>query len=316
MCVRLVSIQINLLAANTMKKIHVLTLTSLALLTACGKNETTSAPSVSPAIGTVTTTATTSSAPQASVQSLPTTLPVAQQVSVNTATSPNPHSVPAPTANSLPMPPAGLSGVPHPGQPVQQQNQPYQANPHATPNAALYQNQPAPVTPALVPALAPATARTNFMGVEVSIPSNWGRVPPTSSMRLAQFQIPAPSASEAGEAVVFYFPPGRGGPKEENIARWTSQFSLPDGQPVKPQIKSQKIDGLDVTLVELNGNYARGVSMGQQEATVRPNQTLLAAIVMTQDGRNITFHLFGPKATVAGQRKAFDNMIKGLKFGG
>ena len=110
---------------------------------------------------------------------------------------------------------------------------------------------------------------------------------------------------------MFFFPPGAGGSPSDNIGRWASQFTTPDGKAVTASVKQMDISKFAVTLVELNGTYSRGVSMGQGGDS-KPDQTLLAAIVMTPDQRNVTFHLYGPKATIAGQRKAFDAMIKAL----
>ena len=154
-----------------------------------------------------------------------------------------------------------------------------------------------------------------FMGVETKLPATWAPQQPGNSMRLAQFSVPAASGAEAGEVVVFYFPAGKGGTQEENISRWKSQFAGSDGKPVEPSIRKTNVGPLAVTLVELNGSYSRGVGMGQ-ESSAKPNQTLLAAIIITPDKRNVTFHLYGPKATVAAQRKGFEDMIKNLKLNG
>jgi hypothetical protein len=98
---------------------------------------------------------------------------------------------------------------------------------------------------------------------------------------------------------------------EANVQRWESQFGAPDGKPVKAVQHKAKAGGMAVTWAELNGTYARGVGMGQ-ESTAKPNQTLLAAVVETPQG-NITFHLYGAKASVANARKAFEAMVNGLK---
>jgi hypothetical protein len=130
-------------------------------------------------------------------------------------------------------------------------------------------------------------------------------------MRLAQFQIRGPQGQDPANVVVFYFGKGGGGTVEANVQRWESQFTTPDGTPVKAVQRKGKAAGMAVTWAELNGNYARGVGMGQATA-VKPNQSLVAAVVETPKG-NVTFHLYGPKASVAKARKAFEAMVGSLR---
>lgn len=147
---------------------------------------------------------------------------------------------------------------------------------------------------------------------QASAPKSWVRQPPANTMRLAQFQVPGKAGN--AEAIVFYFGPGGGGSVQANIERWASQFSMPDGKPVKTTVRTFKVSGMQATSVELHGNYARGVGMGPQGA-VLPNHTLLAQVVETPKG-NLTFHLWGPKDTVASQRTRFEAMVRGLKPAG
>ncbi|OGS90194.1 MAG: hypothetical protein A2Z95_02120 [Gallionellales bacterium GWA2_60_18] len=191
---------------------------------------------------------------------------------------------------------------------------PQQPDPHAM------QGMPAVTPPLTVPptiAIRPGDSNVvtaNFMNVEAKLPAAWKPVQPSNSMRLAQFSVPAAAGKEGAELVVFYFPSGGGGRQQENISRWASQFSSPGGEPVQPAVTQTTVNKLNVTLVELNGAYSRGVGMGTDGGAAKPDQTLLAAIVITPDQRNITFHLHGPKGTVAGQRKAWDEMIGNLKL--
>lgn len=163
----------------------------------------------------------------------------------------------------------------------------------------------------------PATAATGtlvFKDFRAPVPSSWLSQPPSSSMRLAQYRVPAAAGSSDGEAVVYFFGKGQGGTVEANIDRWVSQFSNPNGRPVDPHIQKLTVNGLAVTLVELNGTYARGVGMGPQ-GEAKPNQTLLVAVVETPDG-NLTIQLYGSKETVAAHRKGFDALVRGFKKAG
>lgn len=145
------------------------------------------------------------------------------------------------------------------------------------------------------------------------LPANWQAQPPASTMRTAQYRVPGARGAADGEVAVFFFGTGQGGAQEANIERWKSQFSQPDGRPVNPRISRYKVGALPVTVVELNGTYARGVGMGPQ-GDARPDQTLLVAMIETPEGR-YTFQLYGPRATVAAHRKGFEALVRGFKRG-
>ncbi len=161
----------------------------------------------------------------------------------------------------------------------------------------------------------PGAHRTlTLLDYSTRVPAKWVAEKPSTSFRLAQFKVPGKSAANRASMVVFYFGPGQGGSPEANIARWVSQFSRPDRSPVKPLVRRYTVGALPVTSVELTGTYARGIGMGQQNTSM-PDRTLLAAIVETSKG-NLTFQLWGPRATVAAHRAAYDEMIAGLKPAG
>jgi hypothetical protein len=111
--------------------------------------------------------------------------------------------------------------------------------------------------------------------------------------------------------VLYYFGPTLGGTASANTARWASQFRTTDGGPVEPRIEGLWVDGMQVTVVEFSGSYARGV--GNAEGVVaKPDQTLLAAMIDTPRG-NLTLQLHGDRATVAGQRNGFMAMVRGVR---
>lgn len=162
-----------------------------------------------------------------------------------------------------------------------------------------------------VVAAANRTINLGSVGYSVEVPDTWVQQPPENTMRLAQFQVRGPQGQDPANVVVFYFGKGGGGSLEANVQRWESQFTTPDGKPVKASQRKGKAAGMPVTWAELNGNYSRGVGMGQESAA-KPNQTLLAAVVETPKG-NVTFHLYGPKSSVVQARKAFEAMVASLK---
>lgn len=181
--------------------------------------------------------------------------------------------------------------------------------------AAPQASAPIPVfTPVAPPAAAAPAAQARLLkvpGFAAEAPAAWTATEPSSSMRMAQFNVPGARGAEGGEAAVFFFPSGQGGPQSANIERWASQFTGADGKPVTPKVSTAKSGPNEITLVELHGNYARGVGMGP-DGNAKPNQTLIVAMVETAAGR-ITLQLYGPAATVAAQREAFLKLATGFR---
>jgi hypothetical protein len=155
-----------------------------------------------------------------------------------------------------------------------------------------------------------AEQRVTLLRYSVPVPAPWQPQPPASSFRLAQFRVPAAPGASDGEVVVFHFGAGQGGSAGANIARWTSQFSGPDGQPVSAKSETFSAGGWPATLVELAGTYTRGV--GGINGAPKPNQMLLAAVVEAPEG-NVIFQLHGDRATVEANRRAFADMLRGWK---
>ena len=164
----------------------------------------------------------------------------------------------------------------------------------------------------LVPAAGAALAQAaqfSALGYVAPVPKQWQAQPPASNFRLAQYRVPG--AAGDAESVVFHFGKGQGGTVAANIQRWTSQFASADGSKVEPKTQVLTVNGLPATLIELNGTYARGVGTGPQ-GDARPNQTLLVAVIEAPEG-NVTFQLYGPRETVAANRKPFEAMVRAFR---
>jgi hypothetical protein len=150
-----------------------------------------------------------------------------------------------------------------------------------------------------------------IQGLASQVPAGWTPSQPSSTMRVAQFALPPAAGMEPGEVAVYFFPTGQGGSHEANIERWTSQFAGADGKPVTPKTSVSKSGDTEVTLVELQGTYARGVGMGPV-GDAKPDQTLMIAMVEASSGR-ITLQMYGPNKTVAAQRDNFIKLAKGFR---
>jgi hypothetical protein len=150
-----------------------------------------------------------------------------------------------------------------------------------------------------------------FLGYTTQVPKAWTSATPSSSMRLAQYTVPGAAGALPVEVVVYFFGPGQGGDPAANMERWHSQFSNPDGSPVK-EVVTQDKRAFPVTFVEYRGTYARGVGVGSSAADARPNHLLLAAIIETPKG-SLFVQCYGPVAAADAQRAAFREFVLGLK---
>ena len=169
----------------------------------------------------------------------------------------------------------------------------------------------ASVLAATLSASAVAQATVTLLDYKTTVPAGWTSRTPSSNMRLAEYTISGKDSASTAEVVVYFFGPGQGGNVEANLARWKSQFSNPDGSPVREVVSRSKAGDLSLTFAEYRGSYARAVGMGDP-ARAKPGQMLIAGIAETPRG-TIFFQLFGPEASVAAQRQAFMKFVGGLR---
>jgi hypothetical protein len=126
-------------------------------------------------------------------------------------------------------------------------------------------------------------------------------------MRAATYIIPAAKGdSEGGECAVFV---NLGGGVQANITRWIGQFEKTDGDPSQ---KSETINGLPVTTVDVSGTFKGGGTMMGQSSGPKSDYRLLGAIAEGPEG-DIFFKLTGPATTIAAAQGEFNTMIKSLK---
>ena len=161
------------------------------------------------------------------------------------------------------------------------------------------------------PCAARAQKTVTLLDYSATVPAGWVTVPPTSSMRLAQFTIASRDTSVAAEVVVYFFGKGQGGNVEDNLARWKAQFSSPDGSPVYENVVHDNNGAFPVTVAEYRGTYARGIGAGDA-ANAKPKQTLLAVIAETPRG-TLFFQLFGGNEFATRQRDALIAFVKSMK---
>jgi len=160
-----------------------------------------------------------------------------------------------------------------------------------------------------MPSAAPAEAGG---GLTWTVPPSWNEEPPASSMRKAQYSLPAaPGDPEPGQCAVFYFGVGQGGDIQGNVDRWAAQFVDPAGGHPSPVVTEGTVSGRKVMKVTTEGTYTPSPMMGG-DMTPKPGQMLLGAIVEGSDS-NWFFKCTGPKKTVLLHRKEFDALIESVR---
>jgi len=120
-------------------------------------------------------------------------------------------------------------------------------------------------------------------------PSSWQSMPNSNSMRKATYKVGDDTELTVSSA---------GGGVDANIKRWAGQF----GEAAQPKTEKKKVNGLDVTIVEIKGPYQ---GMGGPK---KDGYMLLGAVV---DGGQMQtfFKMTGPEKVVTGARPAFEKLV-------
>jgi hypothetical protein len=150
--------------------------------------------------------------------------------------------------------------------------------------------------------------------LEFIAPKGWTKKQPRSRIIEVEFEIPATKGDEnAGRFTVM----GAGGDVQDNIDRWFGQFEQPDGSDSKDKGKVEKrtIAGKTVHYVDVAGTYKDSPSgpFAGGKVINREGYRMLAAIVQTKEAGNYFLKFYGPRATVAENEKAFQEMLGSLQ---
>jgi len=144
--------------------------------------------------------------------------------------------------------------------------------------------------------------------ITLQVPAGWKQSPPTSNLRLAQFEIPAAAGEQPGELAVFAFGGAAGG-VQANIKRWIEQFR-PEGRQTK--ITKGKTAKGEYVLVDVSGTYNKPVGppiAGKTEPM--ENARMLAAILQFGGPADYFLKLTGGKQTVTDAANAFRGSFGG-----
>jgi len=164
----------------------------------------------------------------------------------------------------------------------------------------------------LAVASAPAAAPLSVADLRMSAPEEWLSKPSSSSMRVAQYEVPGKAG--AAEAVVYYFGAGQGGSVDDNVARWFGQFTPDAGAKDIASVREKREAGeAKVTVVRARGVYQSGMPMGPK--TPKPGHALYGIIIESPQGP-VFVKLTGPAATVDAAAAGCEALIKSIRLGG
>jgi hypothetical protein len=158
------------------------------------------------------------------------------------------------------------------------------------------------------------TMRSEAAGLRFQVPGDWARVPAPSDMRAAQFRVPHTEGDgEDGELVLFFFGKEQGGSADQNVDRWTGQFTQPDGKSSKDArvVVIRTVNGLKETSVEVAGSY-QPAQMGGAGGEAKTGWRLLAAVIEGPGGPWF-WRLTGPDATVKAAKPQFESLLTSLQ---
>lgn len=164
------------------------------------------------------------------------------------------------------------------------------------------------------PAAAPAEGHDSFGEVTAAVPADWRKVPPSSSMRVAEYAIaPSRGGAQASELAVFA---GTWGSVDDNVTRWFGQFAQPDGRSTAAVGRRWELDsdgGLRVAMVDVSGTYTSGgMGTGSGVVSPRPGYRMLGAIVDAKS-RFYYLKLTGPAVEIDALEDGFERLVRSLR---
>jgi hypothetical protein len=143
-------------------------------------------------------------------------------------------------------------------------------------------------------------------------PASWKTAKPASSMRFAEFRLPAVKGDKHDAELALFR--NAGGDVKANIARWKKAFIPPKGKTIDEvtRITKVKIGGREATYVDIQGTLSPAPFDPRWKGKRWPEFRLLA--VQFQGPDNL-YHikLTGPARTVEHYKKGFDSWLAGFK---
>ncbi len=164
---------------------------------------------------------------------------------------------------------------------------------------------PAEAPPAAAAASGPGALDLGSAAIDP--PTAWSFRQPSSSMRLAEAEVPGPGGPAL--LTVFFFGPGGGGVVEANIERWIGQVEATPGS--GPARGSFEAGPFMVTTVTVDGTLLPSRMSGGPSEPI-PGSRLMGAVIEGPGGPWF-FKLTGPADTVAAAAADLEAMLRSVR---
>jgi hypothetical protein len=164
-----------------------------------------------------------------------------------------------------------------------------------------------PANPTNAAAEAGSSVEFVVPGARFDRPAEWSFREPSTSMRLAEAEIPG--GDGAALLTVFFFGAGGGGDIEANLQRWAGQIEAEAG--TEPVRESFEVGGFSVSTIAVNGTLLPS-RMGGGPSEPAAGSKLVGAVVEGPGGPWF-FKVTGPAETVDAAEPAFATMLRSVR---
>jgi hypothetical protein len=168
--------------------------------------------------------------------------------------------------------------------------------------------------------VAAAAARADDKGTVVTIagmksttPADWKEETPSSTMRMAQFQLPAAEGDkDAAELAVFKM--SASGSVDQNLDRQRALFLPAEGKDKVVEKKDKtKVGPVEAVYLDLSGTFKKKASPMAEKFTPVPGHRELYVLFDSKEGDSYYLRVLGPEKTVEKHKKGFEEWLKNFK---
>jgi hypothetical protein len=153
-------------------------------------------------------------------------------------------------------------------------------------------------------------------GLKSRTPANWVVEKPANKLRFAQFRVPKVGDDKNDTEMIIFHLAGQGGGVDANVKRWKEMFFPPRGKTLDDvaKVENLKVGDVAATYLDVHGTYKykKAPFVPDSQAELRPDYRMLAVYFNSKNGPYF-FRLVGPAATVAQNKKGFDDWLKNFK---
>ncbi len=153
--------------------------------------------------------------------------------------------------------------------------------------------------------------------LQSTAPAAWKEKPSPFKTRLHTFIPPKAEGDDRdAEIQVIFFGKDSGGTIQDNIKRWKTMFQPPEGKSIDEVAKQEKfkVGKVEVTTLDVQGTYLDKFPPFDPNAkTIRRPDYRRINVYFDSDNGPFFIIFVGPAKTVAQNKKAFDEWLKGFK---